>query len=54
LGGRFLARLRVLGHAGERAVAAAALPLQLKLNSSSPCLVSSVNRAHLPSATQLL
>jgi hypothetical protein len=31
LGGRFLARLRVLGHAGERAVGAAALPLQLKL-----------------------
>jgi hypothetical protein len=54
LGGRFLARLRVLGHAGKRAVGAAALPLQLKLNSSSPCLVSSVNRAHLPSATQLL
>ncbi len=54
LGGCLLARLRVLRHAGERAVADAALPLQLKLNSSSPCLVSSVNRAHLPLATQLL
>jgi hypothetical protein len=54
LGGRFLARIQVLGHDGERAVAAAALPLQLKLNSSSSCHVSSVNRAHLPSATQLL
>jgi hypothetical protein len=54
LGGRFLACLRTVGVAGERAVAAADLPLQLKLNSSSPCLVSSVNRAHLPSTTQLL
>jgi hypothetical protein len=54
LGGCFLARLRTVGVDGERAVAAADLPLQLKLNSSSPCLVSSVNRAHLPSTTQLL
>ncbi len=54
LGGCFLARLRTEGVAGERAVAATDLPLQLKLYSSSPCLVFSVNRAHLPSTTQHL